>query len=235
MEKYYLKCILLIIVSLLPISPSANAAKTAAKKPSKKSKQISQQNDSALTKVQDKYAALEGLEADIVQEVFQSALNKFKSSKGTLLLKKPNFIRWEIAEPEMSVLVSNGKKLFYYTPAIDPKGKGQVVEKSAKDILKQPVYKILLGQSKFANEFEIIKESKDEQSTLVELKPKEGLSDIKQIKLTINKANEITEILLSHANENTTKILLQNTKLGGKLPLNLFDFKIPPNTNLVKE
>ena len=50
-----------------------------------------------------------------------------------LKLSKPNLARWEIYEPEASVMVSDGHKLSYYTPDARGKGKGQVIERKAAD------------------------------------------------------------------------------------------------------
>jgi outer membrane lipoprotein-sorting protein len=110
-----------------------------------------------------------------------------------------------------------------------------VIERPAKDLGKQPLYRILTGQAAFEKEFQLLSSKKENKNTILTLKPKQPLGDTETIQLTVNKSNEIIELLLLNKGENTTRIRLQKTALGGKFLPNLFDFKPPPGTDLVKE
>ena len=171
----------------------------------------------------------------MTQEVYQAALGRTKTSKGRLQLQKPNFIRWETHEPDTNILVSNGSKLWYFTPAIDPKGKGQAIERKASSLNQQAIYRILTGTAAFDKEFSLLKQDKKGDLTELVLRPLKTMGETKEVKLSVNKNSEITEILLKNSGENTTRIRLLNTKLGGKFPPNLFDFKPPPGTEILKE
>ncbi len=50
----------------------------------------------SLEKLQAAYKNTGSMEADFLQEVYQASLSKFKTSKGSLKMSKPNMIRWEI-------------------------------------------------------------------------------------------------------------------------------------------
>jgi outer membrane lipoprotein carrier protein len=186
-------------------------------------------------KIQDKYRKVESFEAAITQEVYQAALGRTKTSTGSLQLQKPNFIRWETHEPETNILVSNGNRLWYFTPALDPKGKGQVIQRSASTIKNQAVYRILTGTATFDKEFTLLGEVQKDELTELTMKPIKTMGEVREIKLSVNKKFEIVELLLKNSGENTTRIRLQNTKLGGKFPPNLFDFKPPPGSEILKE
>ena len=195
----------------------------------------------SLDQLQEKYRSSESVSADFVQEVYQAALAKTKTSKGHLKLSKPNFLRWEIDEPESSVMVSNGNKFSYFTPDAKGKGKGQVIERKAKELQKQALFRILSGASNLNKEFEILKNSQSSEQdkakilTSLELKPFKPIGDVTTVSLKISANYLIQEIYLVNTAGNKTRITLQNQELGDKLPTALFDFHPPQGTEIVKE
>ncbi|HEY8280021.1 MAG TPA: outer membrane lipoprotein chaperone LolA [Bdellovibrionota bacterium] len=194
----------------------------------------------SLSKLQATYKKNASLEADFIQEVYQASLGRTKSSKGNLKLSKPNFARWEIYEPEASVMVSNGHKLSYYTPDARGKGKGQVIERKAADLQKQPLFRILTGASALSEEFKVEKQEQGvgivegEKWTELVLKPQKKLNDIVQVELKVDPNYLIQELTTETENGNKTKITLQNQTLGAKLPPALFEFKAPADTEVIQ-
>ena len=192
----------------------------------------------SLDKLQATYRDKASLEVDFIQEVFQASLARFKTSKGNLKLSKPNFVRWEIYEPEASVMVSNGRKVFYFTPDARGKGKGQVIERSAAELSRQPLFRLLTGSVPLSKEFTVEKEETTDgiggTLTHLTLKPKKSMGDIKSVLLQVDGKYLIRELNLENENGNKTKFTLQNQNLGDKLPAALFDFKPPPGTEVLK-
>lgn len=193
----------------------------------------------SLEKLQKTYKSADSLEADFLQEVFQASLSRTKTSKGSIKLSKPNKVRWEIYEPEASVLVSNGRKVFYYTPDARGKGKGQVIPRSSSELEKQPLFRILTGASPLNKEFKVL--SQEEQPGLIAgekwsqltLKPLKNMGDISQVILKVNSKYLIQELITESETGNKTKITLQNQALGAKLPPALFEFKPPADTEVL--
>jgi len=194
----------------------------------------------SLDKLQSTYSKSPSLEADIVQEVYQASLARTKTSKGSILLSKPNFVRWEMTEPEATLLVSNGRKVFYFTPNARGPGKGQVIEKKATTLSKQPLFRLLTGAGSWKQDFTL-----QSQKSLsldgspagheIILEPKTKELDLKKVTLKVSRASRIEEILLENPNGNRTRIILQNQTLGAKLPTNLFDFKPPADTETIRQ
>ncbi len=235
----YALCGLIFLIGIgNPIADAANKSKIDA------SKKVS------LAKIQQKYKKAGSLEADFIQEVYQATLARTKTSKGNFKISKPNFVRWEIYEPEASLMVSNGRKLFYFTPDARGKGKGQVIERKGKDLERQPLFQILSGLAPLEKEFQVEKieknagliaedDSKKEltkeaEATSIKLKPKASMGDLSFVTLRLDGRSQITEILLEHETGNKTKISLQNQALGAKFPPELFEFKPPPETEVLK-
>ncbi|MGE3260858.1 MAG: outer membrane lipoprotein carrier protein LolA [Bacteriovoracia bacterium] len=194
----------------------------------------------SLDKLQATYKSKASLEADFIQEVYQASLARTKTSKGNIRLSKPNFVRWEIAEPEASIMVSNGRRVSYFTPDARGKGKGQVIERAASELERQPMFRILTGSAPLTKEFIVTKEekiegvAKGEAFTEIWLKPKKPMSDINEVRLRIDSKYLIRELNLENENGNKTKITLQNQSLGDKLPTALFDFKAPEGTEVIR-
>ena len=196
----------------------------------------------SLAKLQSIYKKAESLQADIVQEVFQAALARTKTSKGSLTLAKPGMVKWEIIEPEASVMVSNGRKLWYFTPDAGGKNKGQVIERKAAELQKQPIFRILSGAAALDKEFNVAKQTELEGPGVIgehdwmeiTLKPKKSMGDLSEVKLRVSSKYLISELIIENGSGNKTKISLQNQALGAKLPPVLFDFKPPQGTEVIK-
>jgi outer membrane lipoprotein carrier protein len=190
----------------------------------------------SLEKLQNTYKKALSLEADLLQEVYQASLGRTKTSRGSLKLAKPNLARWEIYEPEASVMVSDGLKLSYFTPDARGKGKGQVIERKAVELQKQPLFRILTGASSLDKDFHVEKETEwaDGKGTELVLKPTKKLGDIVEVRLRVGPKYLIQELITETEAGNKTKITLQNQVLGAKLPPALFAFKPPAGTEVLQ-
>src|SRR5438046_9087503 len=91
---------------------------------------------------------------DLRAEVTQTALNKILNqtipAQGTVYLKKGGKLRWEYKEPTPQEIVSDGKKLWVYTPAL-----GQVNVGEATEALAGPAGSFLAGLGRLRAEFAV--------------------------------------------------------------------------------
>lgn len=226
----------MLVMKLLQYIMCASLALALAPLPSLA---VSKNKKFSLAKLSATYKNARSLEADMLQEVYQASLAKTKTSKGSLKLAKPNFVRWEIYEPDASVMVSNGRKLSYFTPDARGKGKGQVIEKKASELNNQPLFQILTGSLALEKAFNLTAENPIEGiagkvGTELVLAPIGNKIDLTSVTLRVNPKYLIEEIILENTNGNRTKITLQNQTLGAKLPPPLFDFKPPADTEILQ-
>lgn len=213
-----------ILCALALISPASAAKPVPAK------------TTFSLVKLHETYKKTSSVEADFTQEVYQASLGRTKTSKGAIKLAKPNLVRWEIFEPEASVMVSDGRKVSYFTPDARGKGKGQVIEKKAQELERQPLFKILAGNAPLNEEFTVEKSAAVEKNGYeLSLKPKKPMADLERVKLKVSAKYLIEELNLETHSGNKTKFTLQNQALGAKLPTQLFQFKPPADTEIVRE
>ena len=113
------------------------------------------------------------------------------------------------------------------------KGKGQVIERKAKELEKQALFRVLSGASPLDKEFIVLKEEKGKEATTLTLKPKAPWNDLEQLILRVGPKYLISELILETQSGNKTKITLQNQSLGAKLPAQIFEFKAPAGTEIV--
>src|SRR5262249_9142250 len=132
-----------------------SADKPASKLPSatkSEKKHSPAEKTSALQETQKKYKDVKTLTAEFSQKKTNLALGTTKESAGRIFMKRPNLFRWQTEEPEASILVSNGKKIWYYTPPFREGEKGQVMVRHASDQSKLAV-DLLSGQFDLKKDF----------------------------------------------------------------------------------
>jgi outer membrane lipoprotein carrier protein len=69
------------------------------------------------SRIQQRYDRVRDFSADFTQEAESGVLRKKLVEHGTLLVKKPGKMRWTYTAPEDKVFVSDGTRMFMYTPA----------------------------------------------------------------------------------------------------------------------
>ena len=65
------------------------------------------------------YSKMTDLKAEFSQTAFNKSLNQTIPAQGTVWLKRGGKLRWEYTEPTPQQIVSDGRKLWVYTPALN--------------------------------------------------------------------------------------------------------------------
>jgi outer membrane lipoprotein carrier protein len=190
--------------------------------------------DSTLSAIEAKYKAAETLTAHFEQTNQNAATGTTTKSKGLIFVKVPRKIRWDTQEPQANLLVGNGKKFWLYTPPFDssdPSEHGQVMEKKAEDVQSEFASVLLTGAFSGAVSKTIALDSEH-----FKLIPKKGTAGtVKEADITIDsKLLLITDVILKHEGGNVSTIHLSSIELGKPLKAELFEFKIPPGTDLIR-
>lgn len=97
-----------LFVSALPFNEPTNVIE----KPS---------NDTLIIKssLMQKLAKLEYFTANFNQQVLDAEGNELQNATGTLAVKKPNLVHWKTAEPDESLIVSDGDTLWFFDPFVE--------------------------------------------------------------------------------------------------------------------
>lgn len=203
--------------------PSANPSPSAKLSPGPKKAGL----PPLLQEVEAHYEKSPTLSAAFTQ-LSHSSTGTAKKSSGTVQFKRPNKFRWQVTQPDPSISVSNGVKAWHYTPPFDEEDKGQVIVRPASQVQTQLANALLSGH------FSTIRgKITPAGPTTFMLVPKNGSAGtVRKAKIEVNPASKlITKVTLDHAGGNRAEISLSDIQLGNSLSDDLFNFKVPPNTD----
>src|SRR3989442_8333194 len=95
------------------------------------------------------YSRVMDLRAEFTQTAFNKSLNQTIPAQGTVYLKKGGKLRWENTEPTPQEIVSDGKKLWVYTPTLN-----QANVADTPEALAGPAASFLAGLGRLRTEFQ---------------------------------------------------------------------------------
>src|SRR5262244_3302842 len=142
--------------------------------------------DDAIRGVEGAYGRMTDLKADFTQTAFNKSLNQTIPASGTVYLKKGGKLRWEYADPTPQQIVSDGKTVWIYTPALN-----QVNVGPAPEALAGPAGSFLTGLGKVREHFGVRflnpAEPRDRDGNLVlDLTPKQPLPTMTRLILSLD-------------------------------------------------
>lgn len=184
-----------------------------------------------LKEVETLYSKSATLSANFQQTTDSITLAKKKKSFGKIFFKRPSKVRWETQKPDASLFISNGQQSWFYTPPFEEGEKGQVIEKKSSEVQSQLASALLAGSFSVAKQMKIQKKT-ESQFVLI---PKSGTAGtVTKATLDIDPTQKlIKKVTLDHKGGNQTEITLDQIQLAIPLSDDLFNFKIPPNTEKV--
>ena len=211
-------------------SPSSAASGTApaAVAPTPKK---TQNLPALLAEVEAAYSKGSTYRASFEQKEFVAAMNRVKKTHGTIEVKRPDKLRWETVNPDANLLVSDGKKFWFYTPPFDEGERGQLIEKKASQVNSRLAQHLISGSFSMAKDMKI--ETID--ATHFRLVPRKGAAgSVKYAEITVDPVRkEISQVKLEHRGSNRSDISLTQIEIGHDLPDSHFQFVAPANTDRV--
>ncbi|MFT6917994.1 MAG: outer membrane lipoprotein carrier protein [Cognaticolwellia sp.] len=75
--------------------------------------------DDSKRELMAKLAKIEFFSAEFNQQIFDQAGNKLQQGSGLLAVSKPNLVNWQTTMPDESLIVSDGKNLWFYDPFVE--------------------------------------------------------------------------------------------------------------------
>jgi outer membrane lipoprotein carrier protein len=190
--------------------------------------------DDVLREVEGVYGRMTDLRADFTQVAFNKSLNQSIPAKGTVYLKKGGKLRWEFTEPTPQEIVSDGKKLWVYTPTLN---QANVAE--APEALAGPAGSFLAGLGKLRTEFQVRflnpAQPKDTDGNWVlDLTPKQPLPTLSRLILALDpKSWEIKKAVVHDQFENTVTMRFTKMAVNSGLPDRTFTFVAPKGVVIV--
>src|SRR6266481_487005 len=184
--------------------------------------------DDVVREIESVYSRMTDLRADFTQTAFNKSLNQTIPARGTVYLKKGGKLRWEFTEPTPQEIVSDGKKLWVYTPTLN---QANVAE--APEALAGPAGSFLAGLGRLRSEFQVRflnpAQPKDADGNWVlDLTPKQPLPTLARLILAVDaKTWELRTAVVYDQFENTVTMRFAKVAINSSLPDQLFTFVTP--------
>src|SRR5256886_6022170 len=167
--------------------------------------------DEIVRDIEVAYGRMTDLRAEFSQAAFNKSLNQTIPARGTVYLKKGGKLRWEYTEPTAQEIVSDGKKLWVYTPTLNQANVGD-----APAALAGPAGSFLAGLGRLRAEFTVRflnpAQPKDaEGNWALDLEPKQPLPTLARLILSVDaKTWAVRKAVVYDQFENTVTMRLTN-------------------------
>ncbi|HEX6212950.1 MAG TPA: outer membrane lipoprotein carrier protein LolA [Methylomirabilota bacterium] len=219
-SKAMLRTLLALVLGVLALDAAGGAAAAPA------SGQASL--DEVIKNIETAYGRINDLKADFSQTAFNKSLNQSIPAQGTVYLKKGGKLRWEFADPTPQQIVSDGKTLWVYTPALN-----QVNVGPAPEALAGPAGSFLAGLGRLREHFGVRflnpAEPRDRDGNVVlDLVPKVSLPTMARLVLSFDPRSwEVRRGVIYDQFENTVTMQFRKPVVNGGLADSLFTFVAP--------
>jgi outer membrane lipoprotein carrier protein len=216
----------LVLAVLVAFLTGPSSAQTAAPPP--RAGQSAPSLEEVVKGLESAYGKLNDLKAEFDQTAFNKSLNQSIPAQGTVYLKKGGKLRWEYADPTPQQIVSDGKTVWIYTPALS-----QVNVGPAPEAMAGPAGSFLSGLGKVREHFGVRflnpAEPRDRDGNVVlDLTPKQSLPTMTRLILSLDPRSwDVRRAVLYDQFENTVTMQFKKTVVNSGLADSLFTFVAP--------
>lgn len=217
----------LILFGLSPLGGAAQKAKTAAApdraNPNAYASQI-------IDSLQTKWDEAKTYEAKFKQIVFAKRLGTRDESVGTVLVSKPNRLRW-VSQTDGTIQILNGNTLTNIQENQRRKVTEVEIYPDAGKAVDSKLLKFLAGQAKFKTLYKFKLEAEVAEFATVKFVPLSGESET--LVAEIDKKSYLLRSLTADSADNRVRIEFSDIRLNVKLDGKLFQYQ-PKKTDVVR-
>ena len=172
-----------------------------------------------------KLAKLEYFTANFNQQVLDAEGNELQNALGTLAVKKPNLVHWKTAEPDESLIVSDGDTLWFFDPFVEQVS-AYLLEKA---LLNTPILLLTSSDPKLWQHYSV--SSTDENNYLIHAN--DNNAQVKTLELRFKKnSNMLNSFTILDATGQLSLFKLSQFDQVTVPESALFTFKIPEGVEL---
>ena len=176
------------------------------------------------------------LKAPFRQAALNKALNQTVEARGTLYLKKPGRLRWEYQTPTPQEIVSDGTRLWIYTPELK-----QVNVSAAPAALAGPAGSFLQGLGQVREHFDArflnpAQPTDADGLVVLDLAPKRPQPLMARLIVSVDPRSWLVRQAVIHDElGNTVTVRFGDTVVNSGLSESLFVFVPPPGAAVVQQ
>lgn len=178
-----------------------------------------------LAKVQAFYDKTQDLTADVQQKYSFHAMKRTLASSGTMQLKKPGLMRWDVKKPYGKQFVIDGQALYAY----DSDDNEVTVKKDFSADSLSAAVTFLWGKGQLSREFDAkVVERPEYGATVLELVSKKPGSGFSKLYFDVDAASGLvrTSVVID-AEGNENRLSFSNVKTNAGLEAARFKFEVP--------
>ena len=201
--------------------------------------QNQQDNLSAAHQLTSILKPLMTIRADFIQQTIDNSGRKLEENTGNMIVKRPNFFRWDVTEPFPQLVVSNGEKVWLYDKDLEQ----VTIQKLDSQVNVTPAL-ILSGNMEDITKNFTVSDSESDDQLMFTLNPKRNESMFETLQLTFIAAQpgkkkseekdwQLTRMLLTDSLGARTKIEFASLKFNEALLDKTFELYIPPGVDVI--
>ncbi|MGJ3354417.1 outer membrane lipoprotein chaperone LolA [Providencia sp. Je.9.19] len=172
--------------------------------------------------LQERLNKVNSFQASFSQKVTSPEGDLIQEGVGELWLERPNLFNWNMTSPDESVLVSDGKNLWFYNPFVE-----QVTVTNLSDATQDtPFLLITRNDPRDWKQYSII-----QRGNTFDLKPKQTNGTLKGFSITVSPQGTIEKFAAVEQDGQTSAYQLKEQKNGHVDP-SKFKFTVPKGVTL---
>jgi outer membrane lipoprotein carrier protein len=190
--------------------------------------------DLAVGSLQQKYSKVRDLRADFIQ-TYKSPHRLPRTETGVLYLRRPGMMRWEYRSPAEKLFVSNGKDVYFYLPE-----EQQVQKTTVKGSRDQRLpFLFLLGKGNLKRDFSRVEWAADERTffagnRVLYAYPKRNIDEFSKVLMEYDPRRlQLQRVIMYDIDGASSEFVFTNIRENLGLDSRLFEFKIPPNVEVI--
>ena len=199
---------------------------------------------SIVTLVQTFYDQTKTLQADFEQTRYTRLYDRYDRAQGAVVFKKPGKMRWDYAEPNGQVFVSDGKRLLIYQPPEEGEKRGQLIERGLEQDQLPSAFSFLIGGGDLDKDFEVRlldhDDAKFKDGHVLQLIPRKPTPNYEQLVFYVRtlstdgkRAGIVQRVLIIDAAGNRNRFDFSKLKFNRDVSDKRFNFRPPKGTERV--
>ena len=198
-----------------------------------------------VTLVQTFYDQTKTLQAEFQQTRYTRLYDRYDRANGKVVFKKPGKMRWDYAQPNGQVFVSNGKQLLIYQPPEEGEKRGQLIERAVDEDQLPSAFSFLTGSGNLEKDFEVRllehDNEKFEDGYVLQLIPRRPTPNYEQLVFYVRtlthggkRAGVVQRVLIIDSAGNRNRFDFSKLKFNRDVPDKRFSYRPPKGTERVR-
>jgi outer membrane lipoprotein carrier protein len=185
---------------------------------------------STLRKLEDRYNNLKTMQVEFSQTlVYATQPTAKRTESGVLYLKKPGRMRWDYRDPAQKLFLSDGKDIYFYSPAANRVEKSKLKE---TEDMRAPLA-FLIGRLDFQRDFKEYIIRSEGADKWITAKPRSESAPYKEVQFLLKPTLEISRLRVMGQDQSVMEFQFQNERLNPKLDDKMFQFQAPAGVEMV--